>query len=153
MVANLSRPLCGLHIQRPVPWLNIKMSSYQYRKSYCGDKTVVRSYYLHNGISYTGKMSSLFWIRALASINIDSNLVYEILQSYVALYCVPSFQEFCMDLRKYLVISGRIMSFLARGHSNDCRIYYCVRDVGVIHSEQWSAVKCVSPGAPFTNMV
>ena len=32
--------------------------SYQYRKSHCGDKTVVRSSYLHNGISYTGKMSS-----------------------------------------------------------------------------------------------
>ena len=28
------------------------MSSYQFRKSYCGDKTVVRSSYLHNGISY-----------------------------------------------------------------------------------------------------
>ena len=41
-------------------WFNIKMSSYQYRKSHCGDKTVVRSSYLHNGISYTGKMSSLY---------------------------------------------------------------------------------------------
>ena len=41
------------------------MSSYQYRKSHCGDKTVVRSSYLHNGISYTGKMSSLYWLRAL----------------------------------------------------------------------------------------
>ena len=40
------------------------MSSYQYRKSHCGDKTVVRSSYLHNGISYTGKMTSLYWIRA-----------------------------------------------------------------------------------------
>ena len=45
----------------PGPWFNIKMSSYQYRKSHCGDKTVVRSYYLHNGISYTGKMTSLYW--------------------------------------------------------------------------------------------
>ena len=46
------------------PQFNIKMSSYQYRKSYCGDKTVVRSSYLHNGIFYTGKMTSLYWIRA-----------------------------------------------------------------------------------------
>ena len=30
----------------------IKMSSYQFRKSHCGDKTVVRSSHLHNGISY-----------------------------------------------------------------------------------------------------
>ena len=38
-----------------------KMSSYQYRKSHCGDKIVVRSSHLHNGISYTGKMASLYW--------------------------------------------------------------------------------------------
>ena len=46
------------------PWFNIKMSSYQYRKSHCGEKTVVRLSYLHNGISCTGKMSSLYWIMA-----------------------------------------------------------------------------------------
>ena len=55
----------GQGINSPGPWFNIKMSSYQYRKSHCGDKTVVRSSYLHNGISYTDKMSSLYWIRAL----------------------------------------------------------------------------------------
>ena len=48
----------------PGPRFNIKMSSYRYRKSHCGDKTVVRSSYLHNGISYTSKMSSLYWIGA-----------------------------------------------------------------------------------------
>ena len=46
------------------PWFNIKMTSYQYRKSHCGDKTILRPSYLHNGISYTGKMTSLYWIRA-----------------------------------------------------------------------------------------
>ena len=45
-------------------WFNIKIPSYQYRKSHYGDKTVVRSSYLHYGISYTGKMSSLYWIGA-----------------------------------------------------------------------------------------
>ena len=49
---------------RSGPWFNIKMS-YQYRKSHCGDKTVVRSSYLHNGISFTGKMASLYWISPL----------------------------------------------------------------------------------------
>ena len=39
--------------------------SYQYRKSHCGEKTIVRSSYLHNGISYTGKVSSLYWFRPL----------------------------------------------------------------------------------------
>ena len=46
-------------------WFNIKMSSYQYGKSHCGDKTVVRSSYLHNGISYTGEMASLYWFSPL----------------------------------------------------------------------------------------
>ena len=40
------------------------MASYQYRKSHCGDKTILQPSYLHNGISYTGKMPSLYWIRA-----------------------------------------------------------------------------------------
>ena len=52
------------------PWFNIKTSSYQYRKSHCGDKTVVRSSYLHNGISYTGKTTSLYWIRALDEVDL-----------------------------------------------------------------------------------
>ena len=52
----------GFLSQRAGPWFNIKTTSYQYRKSHCGDKTVVRSSYLHNGISYTGKISSLYWI-------------------------------------------------------------------------------------------
>ena len=50
-----------------VGWFNIKMASYQYGKSHCGDKTVVRSSYLHNEISYTGKTPALYWIRALQS--------------------------------------------------------------------------------------
>ena len=53
----------------PGPWFNIKMSSYQYRKSHCGDKTILRPSYLHKGISYTDKMSSLYWIRAQGWIN------------------------------------------------------------------------------------
>ena len=47
------------------PRFNIKMTSYQYRKSHCGDKTILRPSYLHNGISYTGKTTSLYWIGAL----------------------------------------------------------------------------------------
>ena len=45
--------------------IQYKDSFYHYRKSYCGDKTVVRSSYLPNGISYTGKMASLYWISPL----------------------------------------------------------------------------------------
>ena len=44
------------------------MSSCRYRKSHCGDKTISRPSYLHNGISYTGKVSSLYWIGAQTGI-------------------------------------------------------------------------------------
>ena len=50
-------------LHSPGGWFNIKTTSYQYRKSHCGDKTILRPSYLHNGISYTGKMTSLYWIR------------------------------------------------------------------------------------------
>ena len=32
------------------------MPSYQYRKSNCGDKRILRSSYIHNGIYYSGKI-------------------------------------------------------------------------------------------------
>ena len=49
------------------PWFNIKMTSYQNRRSHCGDKMVARLSYLHNGISYNGKMSSLYWTSPLVA--------------------------------------------------------------------------------------
>ena len=55
-------------------WFNINMLSYQYRKYHCGDKMVVRSSYLHNGISYTGKMTSLYGIRAQALFQYNDHL-------------------------------------------------------------------------------
>ena len=57
-VLNSSTPL------NSGPRFNIKMTSYQNRKSHCEDKTILRPSYLHNGISYTGKTTSLYWIRA-----------------------------------------------------------------------------------------
>ena len=51
------QPQNNYNMQYDVSWALIlyKMASYQYRKSQCGDKTVVRSSYLHNGNSYTDK--------------------------------------------------------------------------------------------------
>ena len=43
-------------------WFNIKMPSYWYRKSHCGNKTILRPSYLHNGIPFTTKTTSLYWI-------------------------------------------------------------------------------------------
>ena len=61
----------SLHISRAGGWFNIKITSYQHRKSHCGDKTILRPSYLHNGGSYTGKTTTLYWIRAQVT-----NIVY-----------------------------------------------------------------------------
>ena len=63
-VYSISCLLTTCPYKEPGPRFNIKMISYQWRKSHCGDKTILRPSYLHNGISYTGKMTSLYWIRA-----------------------------------------------------------------------------------------
>ena len=55
----------------PGGWFNIKMTSSHYRKSHCRDKTIVRRPYLHNRISNTGKMKSLYWIRSLFTKQMD----------------------------------------------------------------------------------
>ena len=62
--------------KEPGPWFNIKMTSYQYRKSHCGDKTILRPSYLHNGISYTGKMTSFYWISPQVFNNHSINLFH-----------------------------------------------------------------------------
>ena len=70
-VLTLPLAWCQLHNKpfaetlSPGPWFYIKTPSYLHRKSHCGDKRVVRLSYLHNGNSYTGKMASLYWVRAL----------------------------------------------------------------------------------------
>ena len=78
---NVLACFCKPKLWSTGPWFNIKMSSYQYRKSHCGDKTILRPSYLHNGISYTGKMTSLYWITAQVSTELKSKEV---------LYCSKS---------------------------------------------------------------
>ena len=55
-------------------WFNIRMLSYQYRKSHYGEKTILQPSYLYNGISYTGKTVSLYWIGPV--VNMDSGYSY-----------------------------------------------------------------------------
>ena len=82
------------------PWFNIKMTSYQYRKSHCGDKTILRPSYLHNGISYTGKMSSLYWITPQIANHISQHTrqhticgIYQRLVSFVSCVNTLSAQQ------------------------------------------------------------
>ena len=72
----------------PGGWINIKMPSYQSRKYHCGDKTILRPSYLHNGISYTGKTTSLYWIGALWCIYPNKHAI--IYQHYMGSGPVPA---------------------------------------------------------------
>ena len=61
---NLVNIMCDDTLDSAVmitPWGLIKMTPYQYRNSQCGDKMILSSY-LQNCISYTDKMTSLYWI-------------------------------------------------------------------------------------------
>ena len=69
------------------PWFNIKMTFYQHRKSHCGDKTILRPSYLHNGISYTGKTTSLYWIGAQVSRTETSNYILRYLWLVISYPC------------------------------------------------------------------
>ena len=57
--------------------LNKKIPSYKYRKFHCGDKTILRPSYLHNEISFTGKTTSLYWIRVLVAWHICIETVFD----------------------------------------------------------------------------
>ena len=51
---------CGMS---PGPWFSIKTSSYEYSKLHCGDKTVVKSSNLRNGISHTAWWDDIFILK------------------------------------------------------------------------------------------
>ena len=108
----------SLSIQEPGPWFNIKMTSYQYRKSHCGDKTILRSSYLHNGISYTDKMASLYWIRALSAYKTDaSGLPTSSPSSNIVCWNASTWYAVCVIRRGYITITVKSASLLHYYHS------------------------------------
>ena len=95
----LTCSLNNIHLKEltPGPWFNIKMLSCQYRKSHCGDKMVTRSFYLHNGISYAGKISSLYWIGPLGVISFVTPLNDSVKYFYSHFY-----QNTHFDIKKHI---------------------------------------------------
>ena len=62
LISNIRSLLWIFTRIEPGPWFNIKMSSYQFKNSHCGDKTILYLSYLRYGISYTGKTPSFYGI-------------------------------------------------------------------------------------------
>ena len=101
---------------KPGPRFNIKMTSYQHRKSHCGDYTILRSSYLHNGISYTGKMSSLYWIRAqvessVLSISVGQNMVFVNIKTAIPCIGICIIKTRCLSLQ-WISFTGEIVYFI-----------------------------------------
>ena len=63
-VAQVGSGTLMKYTQHSGPSFNFIMSTCHNRKSHCGDK-MIRSSYLHSGISYAGKMTSSYWIISL----------------------------------------------------------------------------------------
>ena len=93
-------------------WINIRMPSYQYRNSHWGDKTILRSSYLHNGISFTSKTTSLYWFSALApfptkpspDVICQVNEVHELVwREMTAFYQIKDFPENPIGNSKYWI--------------------------------------------------
>ena len=91
LMSILSHSECVYETKQSGPLFNINIPSYQYGKSHCGDKTVVRSSYLPNGISFTGKMSCLYWISPLVTteVKISAPMVL----NYFSRFFRPQYQQ------------------------------------------------------------
>ena len=90
-------------------WFNIKMMSYQYMNSRCGDKTIFWPSYLHNANSYTGKTISLYWIRFLVTNNNWTALYDQTLTSLKAPHSWPSQDCFGMPTLSIMMKTNHVM--------------------------------------------
>ena len=115
--------------------INKKISSYQYRKSHCGDKTILRPSYLHSGISYTGKMTSLYWIRAQVSI------LHMPLSHYViSCYNRPYYKEVPLCFSRQLQLSGIPSQDYISDRINTKILGLNSSDVSIISFYQWAFI-------------
>ena len=112
----------------PGPWFNVKMSFYQWRESHCGDSTVLRSSYLHNGISYTSKISSLYWIRPQYVISLNVTAVQK-RNSDPMIHFYSAYSAMCRE--KYSPL--RAVNTYWSKHSADIDIWLFSYFIGLLH--------------------
>ena len=92
---------------------NIEMPYYQYR-NHCGYKTIIHPFYLHNGISCTGNMTSLYWIRTQmlwASCTQAYVITLNVLNIFCWLISTPH-QRLSSKYEKFVIFGGYVLMLL-----------------------------------------
>ena len=91
-------------------------------KSHCRDETILRPSYLHNGISYTGKMASLYWIGAQnVSTSLNKNSVFSAFWQLRHYW----FIKFCTHHSFYWSSVKSLPANYCFIHSNHFRVHLC----------------------------
>ena len=118
-------------------------------KSHCGNKTILRPFYLHKGISYTGKTTSLYWIRLQMAVLSEKSKwhLMPALCRFQAIIHGKFLSSLCLYLNGGLQITS-LLSLSVFIRTNVCIQIYIVHDK-LSMSVQISAFHCV-PKAPVT---
>ena len=158
------------------------MLSYQYRKSHCGNKIMVKSSYLHNGNSYTDKTESLYWISHPGFCNdlmhSNSNQLPE--PMFNTLRLRQNGRHFSDDICKCIFLNENVwisievpLTFVPKGPINNIpalvqimawrgpgdkplsepMMIILLMHICVTRPRWVNKVQMASPGIPFTNMV
>ena len=122
------------------------MSSYQYGKSHCGDKTILRPSYLHNGISYTGKTTSLYWIGVPVYISAleyswrKGSILWYLMPWYLAL---PGHQQECYWACwiNGLIYRSCDQQFQLHGSSHRLKMINTTIPVSYVFSEKFNSAR------------
>ena len=125
------------------------MPSNQDGKSHCGDKTILWSSYLHNGISHTGELASLYWTGTLvhwSSLGVQHVWLHlkvdELLSTFLSLCAVsPPDQQLQLNVisggrfkNTYELLNQRALKF---SYVNKIHIFQCMGKIFCVEFQRY----------------
>ena len=126
-------------------WFSIKILSYQYKKSYCEDKTILRPSYLHNGIFFSAKMAFSIWIMAQVS-GCEEAILSNIPQSSVGCCNVLSLAQVCLSWHLDTLISTyqHCAGSYSTCEANHCIVNRTLRVAQIFNMFNSTVARCIS---------
>ena len=116
--------------------------TYQYRKSHWGDKMAFRLYHLHSGISFTGKMSSLYYLYSPVC-NVSELDIYWF-QHYSGTIVIVAHHGFYWGTWHVFPMCACCM--LEEGDRCHCWIHYTLSLVSTAHLDQCTVLNLLDVG-------